>query len=269
MTLEILICTLDDGINNIPAMLLEPREGISYLVSWQHSDGKDNITLPEELKRCDVKVLNLNGRGLSRNRNNCLNHASGDILLIADDDCSYTNSQLDTVVETFNRNPSLSLATFRMASKHNNKSYPEHEFNLAKPPKGYYVTSFEIALRRVAAGHLHFDERFGLGAPVFQCCEEELFVEQAVEAGLECRFFPLTIVRHDDATTQLTRATSPNVLAARGAYLWLSPHYHSTALLRAVVMAWRMRKHGITFGHAFRHIYHGITLIRKQQDNKK
>ena len=33
MTLEVLIITLDEGINNIPAMLLEPREGIGYLVS--------------------------------------------------------------------------------------------------------------------------------------------------------------------------------------------------------------------------------------------
>ena len=268
MTLEILICTLDDGINNIPALLLEPREGISYLVSWQHGDNKD-IELPKELKRDDVKICDLEGRGLSRNRNNCLRHASGDILLIADDDCKYAPEQLDAIIEIFDRNPSLSLATFRMASEHNNKTYPNHEFSLAKPPKGYYVSSIEIALRRAKAGHLQFDERFGLGAPVFQCCEEELFVEQAVEDGLVCRFFPITVVRHDDATTQITRAVAPNVLAARGAYLWLSPRYHSTALLRAVVMAWRMRKHGITFGHAFRHIYHGITLIRKQQDNKK
>lgn len=262
MTLEILICTIDDGINNIPAMLLEPREGISYLVSWQHSDSKENITLPEELKRFDVKVLDLNGRGLSRNRNNCLKHATGDILLIADDDCSYTNNQLDSVTETFEHNPSVSLATFRMESEFNNKTYPEHEFCLSEPPRGYYVSSIEIALRRTSIGHLRFDERFGVGAPVFQCCEEELFVEQAVEAGHECRFFPKTVVRHNDATTQLTRATNPNVLAARGAYLWLSPRYHRTALPRAIVMAWRMRRHGITFRQAFHHIYRGISLIR-------
>ncbi len=38
MTLEILICTLDEGIAQIAPMLLPQREGIGYLVSWQHSD---------------------------------------------------------------------------------------------------------------------------------------------------------------------------------------------------------------------------------------
>ena len=69
MTLEILISTLDDGINGVAAMLLPKREDIGYLVSWQHSEGK-NIALPEELRRDDVKICNLAGRGLSRNRNN-------------------------------------------------------------------------------------------------------------------------------------------------------------------------------------------------------
>lgn len=263
MTLEILISTLDEGINNVPAMLLEQREGIGYVVSWQHSEGKE-IAMPSQLKRDDVKVCDLAGRGLSRNRNNCLRHATADVCLIADDDCRYTHEQLHAVVEIFDRNPSLALATFRMEGRYNAKTYPEHEFNLAKPPKGYYVSSIEIALRRTAAGHLRFDERFGLGAPVFQCCEEELFVEQAVYAGLDCRFIPITVVRHDGATTQQSRATEPGVLAARGAYLWLSRRYHSTALPRAVLMAWRLSGHGISFGQALHHIYRGITLIRKK-----
>ena len=262
MTLELLISTIDDGIDSVAQLVLPQRDSVRYLVSWQHSLGTERRTPPPELERNDVTVVHLGGRGLSRNRNNSLEHATGDILLIADDDCRYTAEQLDTVVDTFENNPTLALATFRMASEHNTKSYPKDEFNLSKPPKGYYVTSFEIALRRDKAGHLRFDERFGLGAPVFQCCEEELFVEQATEAGLDCRFFPLTVVRHDHPTTQISRAADPDVLAARGAYLWQSRRYHKTALLRAVLAAWRMRGKGVTFRQALHHLYRGIALIR-------
>ena len=42
MTLEILISTLDDGINGVAAMLLPKREDIGYLVSWQHSEAMSN-----------------------------------------------------------------------------------------------------------------------------------------------------------------------------------------------------------------------------------
>lgn len=262
MTLELLISTIDDGVDSVAQLLLPARTGVRYLVSWQHSLESDRKTVPPSLERDDVTVVHLGGRGLSRNRNNSLEHATGDILLIADDDCRYSPQQLDTVVDTFERHPSLALATFRMESKHNNKTYPEREFDLAKPPKGYYVTSFEIALRREAVGHLRFDERFGLGAPVFQCCEEELFVEQAVGEGFNCRFFPVAVVRHDEPTTQISRAADPDVLAARGAYLWQSRRYHKTALLRAVLAAWRMRGKGVTFRQALHHLYRGIALIR-------
>ncbi len=264
MTLELLISTIDDGIDSVAQLVLPPRDGVRYLVSWQHSLESDRKEVPETLIRDDITVMHLGGCGLSRNRNNCLAHATGDILLIADDDCRYTPERLDAVVDTFERNRSLALATFRMESQHNNKTYPEREFNLAKPPKGYYVTSFEIAIRREAIGVLRFDERFGLGAPVFQCCEEELYVEQAVELGFNCRFFPVTVVRHDEPTTQQARAADPDVLAARGAYLWQSRRYHRTSLLRAILAAWRARGKGLTFRQALHHLYRGIALIRTQ-----
>ena len=134
MKLEILICTIDEGINNIPAMLLKQREGISYLVSWQHSDNRE-ITLPQELNRDDVKVFNLAGRGLSRNRNNCLRHATADVCLIADDDCRYTHEQLHAVIDTFTQNPNIDLATFRYSSESHGKNYPAQSIDLSTRPR--------------------------------------------------------------------------------------------------------------------------------------
>ena len=147
MTLEVLIITLDEGINNIPAMLLEPREGIGYLVSWQHSDGKEQ-DVPNELQRPDVEVHHLAGRGISRNRNNCLRHATADVCLIADDDCQYTHEQLQAVIDTFIQHPDVDIATFRYSSDNNSKIYPAQSINLATLPKGYYVSSIELAFKR-------------------------------------------------------------------------------------------------------------------------
>ena len=87
MTLQLLICTIDGGIQQVAQLVLPPAPDISYVVSWQHSSPDDERTLPVALVRDDIQVYHLEGRGLSRNRNNCLRHATGDICLICDDDC--------------------------------------------------------------------------------------------------------------------------------------------------------------------------------------
>lgn len=38
MTLQLLICTFNDGIKRIPDLLLPPIDGVEYLVSWQQAD---------------------------------------------------------------------------------------------------------------------------------------------------------------------------------------------------------------------------------------
>ena len=54
---------------------------------------------------------------MSRNRNNCLRHATADLCLIGDDDCRYTHEQLQAVINTFEQNPNVDIATFQYSSK--------------------------------------------------------------------------------------------------------------------------------------------------------
>ena len=37
LSLEILICTIDDGIVRAASVPCAPQEGVSYLISWQQS----------------------------------------------------------------------------------------------------------------------------------------------------------------------------------------------------------------------------------------
>ena len=103
MTLQLLICTINEGIRRVPSMLLPERDDVKYLVSWQKT-GTVSVELPEELtQRADVEVYTLDGRGLAVNRNNALRHATGDILLLADDDSSYKPEYFDIILRTFRR----------------------------------------------------------------------------------------------------------------------------------------------------------------------
>jgi glycosyltransferase involved in cell wall biosynthesis len=265
MTLEILISTLDEGINNVPAMLLEQHEGFGYVVSWQHSTDKE-IALPEELRREDVKVFDLAGRGLSRNRNNCLRHATADICLIADDDCRYTHKQLQAVIDTFENNPDVDIATFRFEGEGSSKFYPTESFDLSTFPKGYFVASIEIAFRRKSVQeNLWFNENFGLGAKVFHCGEEHIFIQEAISQGLTCKYFPITIVKENDSTICITRDNEPGTLMAHGAMLQL--YKPKTKYLRSFIKAFRLwRKRNVPFFKAFRHMNNGIKYIKSHPE---
>lgn len=268
MTLEILICTLDDGIEHIAPMLLPKREGISYLVSWQHSDDKD-IATPEELKRDDVKICNMAGRGLSRNRNNCIEHATSDVCLIADDDCRYTHEQLQAVIDTFHQNPDVDIATFRYSSEGYNKYYPSTSHDLSTFPKGYYLSSIEIAFcRKSVQGRVWFNENFGLGTEPFHCGEENLFIQDAMRLGLHCKFFPVTIVHDKQPLEFLNRSMDTGTLMAHGADLQI--FHRSTKLLRALIKAWRLKRdENVPFFYGLRNIHKGIKYMKHHPEMLK
>ena len=254
MTLEVLICTYgNEGLNRVAKMNLPTVEGIKYLVSWQTNEF--NLILPHELHREDLVIYTTRTKGLSVNRNHAIKKASADICLIADDDLIYTAEQLQSIITTFERNPHIDIALFRH-SGNNNKQYPDNEFDLNnKMPKGYYITSFEIAFRRKNIPEsLLFDTNFGIGTAM-PAGEEFIFIHQAMKCGLKCRFFPITITHHEDLSTG-SRQYTEGVLQANGACLVVG--YGLLGMLRIPVVAWRLSRQGkAKFFPAVQHLFKG------------
>lgn len=254
MTLEVLICTYgNEGLNRVAKMNLPTVEGVKYLVSWQTNEF--NLILPDELHRKDLTIYTTRTNGLSVNRNLALKKASGDICLIADDDLTYTAEQLRAIVDTFEKNPHIDIALFRH-SGNNNKQYPDYEFNLnSKMPKGYYISSVEIAFRRRSIPEsLQFNTNFGVGAAM-PSGEEFIFIHQAMRHGLKCRFFPITITHHEEPSTG-SRQYSKGALQANGACLAVG--YGLLGLLRIPIIAWRLSRQGkAKFFPAVQHLFKG------------
>lgn len=239
MTLEVLICTYGiDGIDRVAKMDLPEVDCVKYLVSWQIEKADNSI--PPNLHRKDITICSTLSKGLSNNRNHALNKASGDICLIADDDLTYTAFQLKSIIDTFESNPNVDIALFRHSGS-DNKQFPEYEFDLNKEPKGYYITSFEIAFRRTSIpSSLMFDSRLGVGTAM-PAGEEDLFIHQALKAGLNCRFFPITITHHEGLPTGV-RPPTPGVLQAQGVII--AKKYNLTGILRLPLIAWRLSRKG-------------------------
>lgn len=240
LTVDFAVVTFGaEGIERVSSMVLPPVEGVRYVVSWQNSG---DISLPYALRRDDISVFRTPTRGISLNRNNALEHCSADIVIFADDDLILYPEAIDQVRAVFEANPSVDVATFR--SDHGDPGrFPATEVRLGRRmPKGYYVTSFEITLRRSSAGLLRCCPELGIGSPLLHGGEDEMFLLNAVRRGLDCRFFPITVCSHPHDSTGLKASLTRGNLLASGCIIALT--YPSTAFLRVPLKAWRIWRNG-------------------------
>ena len=199
MRIFIMICTIDTGIEKASNVLQEKLKNVSYIVSHQITDEKFKY-IPDELNRPDVVVSQISGAGLSRNRNNALKLADGDIALIADDDVTYLPDSFQTILEVFKNDPELDVACFKIKTYDNEpeyKNYPDKPYILTKYNK-HSVSSIEIAFRvnSIRKNCIYFDERFGLGSEQLPDAEEIVFIQDCMKSGLKVAYFPVYVVKH-------------------------------------------------------------------------
>ncbi len=234
--LEVLICTHGgDGLERVATMNLAQVDGVGYLVSCQSTERP----LPDSLRRQDIRVVFSPTRGLSLNRNNALANADADYVLLCDDDIDVYPESYPRIIEAFDRNTDLDIATF-MVDFSGGRVYPPGECDLWSPFKNYNVCSVEIAfrLKSLKDKNLWFNSLWGIGAPMLGAGEESVFLLKAKDAGLKGRFFPVRIGSHPSESTG--SLVVPSVLRAGGAYIFLA--YPATALLRIMLKAWRSRQ---------------------------
>jgi glycosyltransferase involved in cell wall biosynthesis len=222
MLVNILVSTIDAGINQVDQILLDPRSDIKYIISHQVTDDRFR-PVPEALKRADILVGQIEGRGLSRNRNNAFKLADGDIGILADDDVRYCDAFIDNVLAAYAADRELGAACFKIATPEGQPLYKEYTaFSyLLNEESHHYLSSLEITVRLKALKEkkLRFDERFGLGSKLNSFGEEAVFIHDCIKAGLKVKYLPEYIVEHEATSTikAIDRyATSNNTF--KGAY---------------------------------------------------
>lgn len=269
-SIEILFCTIDGRIERI-ARHMPPREsGVRYLVSWQQSadflETNANPAIPAAISaRDDFSVTTLHGRGLSANRNNALRHATGDLLVLSDDDCSYCSDHFANLRRAFAELPQADIVVLRAEDTGGNlfpHPYPAVPMPYAKRPKGLFAQSLEIAIRRAAMPLPPFDTRFGLGAPVLNCCEEELFLHEAMSEGKSVWLYPATIVSTPAVTTGTRYAHDPAVQRSVGA-LHALIHGRTGAFLRTLKYAATLHAPLSAKASLFSNMLAGISYISR------
>ena len=260
--LEVLICTIDHRIEHALRVLLEPQPHIRYLIAWQQSSEAvlPEIAIPE---REDLSIIKSQGKGLAKNRNVALRNASGDILLIADDDNRYTLDYLNQVLKAFDCFSAADIITFQAVDMGNRplKRYPPTSFLYHNRPKGFYVSSVEIALKK-EADLPFFDERFGLGTEFLTCGEEEKFIEDAAKAGLEIIYYPCVIVKTPAETSGSKFHEEVGIRRSKGSILYCI-HGSMGAYLRSFKYILSLRRLPLKQRYSFlKDMFTGIHYVK-------
>ena len=199
MVINILVATIDSGIEKVPDLLMEPRSDLKYYISHQVTDNLFS-SIPENLKREDVVIEQITGRGLCRNRNNALAMADGDIAMLADDDVRYNHQYITNVLSAFTEDQEMDVACFKIATPEGDpeyKDYTAYSYLLNKESH-HYISTLEIAFRldKIKSKNISFDERFGLGSRLNSFGEESVFIHDCIKAGLQVKYIPEYVVEH-------------------------------------------------------------------------
>lgn len=268
MKISVIIAThRPEGIERVASAGMPALPDVDYVVSWQDHQG---AAVPQSLmSRKDVSIIRYDGSGLSNNRNNALRNATGDVIIIADDDVTLRPDGIERLRDAYISNPGAALITFRSV-RPGGGAYPCEETALRLPlPKNYMPCSIEISFRKSGIGNLEFCPEMGLGAPDYTAGEETLFLLAAIKRGLECRFIPVTVAEHPSVSTGGKTAPASSVMRANG--ICIALQYPATAVLRVPLKAWRMfRYQKVPFLKALYHMTAGaIAACQLRKRNKR
>ena len=220
--LFVLIPTIDSRIIKLKAILQPYNDNIHYIVSHQITGELDQqiVDFMDELKqRKDVRYSNIEGKGVAINRNKTLSFIKPSaICLILDDDIALCENTFDTVLKSFDRNPSADFISFKILDLEGNayKPYPkEKQWHTLRTLTGIGTTEMAFRSDFILNNDVMFDERFGPGAEKYPLGEDFIFAMDLYHLKAKMLFLPIPIVKHPTGSTGAS--LDKKIIFARGA----------------------------------------------------
>lgn len=162
---------------------------VNQLVKKNKTDKKDNVTM-----------YSYDEKGLSKSRNRLLEHMTGDIEIITDDDITFVKNYEKIVKKAYNENPDADIILFNFKRGDEviggSNSFEYNKYTILK------AISFQITFRKnkIIEKKIHFDEKFGIGAK-YTSGEENIFLSDCLKSGLKIIHVPVILCEHPDELT--------------------------------------------------------------------
>lgn len=193
---------------------------VEYIVAWQMDNASIKDIPAVLIERDDFIIIPTQTKGLSVNRNIALEAATAPISLCSDDDVEYSEENLLMIIRSYRQRPDADFIAFEYFSSSAPRPYPNFEFNLKRPPKGYFIGGPEISFRTYSVKNagIRFNEFFGVGCE-FPSGEDDMFLQDCLDAGLNCIFIPEIITTHESDSTGMRSYGTPLYIRTKGAVM--------------------------------------------------
>ena len=171
MKIEVLISTM--FLTDVYSLLEKLNIQTSAIIINQCEYEKEEII---NYKGNNVIVCSTRERGISKSRNYALKKATGDVLVIADDDFRFEDSYDKLINDCYINNQNAEGIIFEIKYK-NGKDYRHFPQGRLRKRYKYSVNSTRITIKRsvVVEKNLRFDEKFGSGSEI-NCGEDTIFI---------------------------------------------------------------------------------------------
>ncbi len=175
--LEVVISTLNDGINDIDISFVSG----DYPLLIVHQISVFKIYDYSRFFNDNIRVVASKELGLSKSRNLAIKYAEADFILLSDDDMAYKATDLEQIYQCFEGG--YDLVTFKIFNKFGQpfRCYPN--INKNKNILSYKFCSCEMAFRTSFIRKFNYDENFGLGAK-YPAFEELILTHDVLSSGI-------------------------------------------------------------------------------------
>lgn len=216
---------------------------------------------------CTAKMITTATRGVGINRNIGLQYATGDILLIADDDMVYKDDYSETVLKAFEENPHADALIFNIetigADKGRRLNIESKRIHLHN---GLNYGAARLAVRRssLIRERIFFSTCFG-GGTIYSAGEDTLFICDMLKKKLKIFTYPATIASVDQTSSTWFTGYNEKLIYDRGAFFGAA--FGKTAPIFCIYNLYRHKKiykeANLTFSAAFKIMRQGIKGYKK------
>lgn len=238
--------TLAARLKNITFPLKKPDR--EFLVLVQNPEQQDYV-----FDSAGAKLVELKNRGVAKSRNAVLKNASGKYLIFGDDDITFNEAGLATMIEYFDSHHDCAIIlaqatdeTGKLRKSYPSKAHALSRFNSAK------AATYEMMVRLEAVRDkgIEFDENFGAGVENF-LGDEYIFIADALKKGLKGVFLPVSVAIHPKDSSGSTWGTRRDLKAR--AVVFTRVFGISAPLFRALFLL-KSRKGAVGFMNTLRFI---------------
>lgn len=167
-----------------------------------------------------AKMITTATRGVGINRNIGLQYATGDILLIGDDDMVYKDDYATIVLQAFKENPQADALIFNIETIGEDKGRRLNH----KTKRIRLYNSLNYGAARLAVRHtsllrdrVFFSTCFG-GGTIYSAGEDSLFICDMLKKKFNIFTYPATIASVDQTTSTWFKGYNKKLIYDRGAF---------------------------------------------------